>query len=194
MKAPLAALSIAVLIPVGAQAQIPLEPPRYGLEASRQHSPGGRTPLIAYSREVSGRWITEFYAMSRLDGESEPVVFARRALDSYDGQEQIRWADSRVCPGMIPQLLRANRFPLPSVLIPLDEASRAQRAAIGPPSPPAADGPGPYVFWAMTFGAGHEARFWTYGGPWHDWANQMEHTLKHCWGDEIPTVGRQRGS
>ena len=188
MRLPLAFVFIGALLPTLSQAQVPVGPPRYGLEASRQHSPGG-IPLIGYSREVSGRWITEFYAMSRLNAESDPVIFARRALDSYEAQEQIQWADSRACPDLIPMLLRANDLPLPSVIIPLDESSRARRAVAGHPTPPAADGPGPYVFWTIAFGpVGNDVRFSTYGGPWHDWANEMEISLTPCWGDQMPSM------
>lgn len=183
-------LSVASLfVPSSALAQSPAEPPRYGLEASWEHAPGG-FPLIGYSREVSGRWITEFYAMARLNAETEPVIFARRALDSYVAQEHIRWADSRTCPSLIPQLLRANDLPMPIVIIPLDDSSRARRDTTGPPAVAAPDGPGPFVFWAISFGqAGREVRFSTYGGPWHAWANVMESNLERCWSDEKPRIG-----
>ena len=194
MKALLAIVVLNGFSPALAQAQIAVAPPRYGLEASREHSPDGRNPLIAYSREIGGRWVTEFYSMSRLNAESDPVIVARRALDSYEAQEHVQWADSRTCPGLIPDLLRANDFTLPIVLIPLDEASRARRAAIGYPAPPAPDGPGPYVFWATTFGTvGNELRFSTFGGAWHDWANQMENTLEPCWNDAMPTTPPRDG-
>lgn len=181
MHAPLLIAFVSALSPMLESGQTPVGPPRYGLDASWQHSPGG-VPLMAYSREVSGRWITEFYAMSGLNAASDPVVFARRALDSYEAQEQVQWADSRTCPGLIPLLLRGNDIALPSLVIPLDEASRAERATLGPPAPPMPDGPGPYVFWAMAAGPlGHEVRFSTYGGSWHRWANEMEAELKSCW-------------
>lgn len=180
----------AALLSAAPHVQTAVTPPRYGLDASREHSPGG-IPLIAYSAEGNGRWITEFYVMSGLNGGSDPVVFARRALDSYEAQEQVQWADSRTCHGLIPHLLRGNDIALPSLVIPLDEASRAERATLGPPAPPMPDGPGPYVFWAMAAGpVGHEVRFSTYGGPWHQWANQMSGELRSCWSSERPTYTR----
>jgi len=192
MSRALALILTAMLFPSVALAQLPVGPPRYGFQASQQHSPGG-FPLLGYSREISGRWITEFYAMSRLNAESEPVVFARQALDSYESQEHIRWADSRNCPALMPQLLRANDLALPVVLIPLDEPSRTRRSIIGSPAAPAADGPGPYVFWAIAFGpAGGELRLSTFGGPWHAWANDMEADLQPCWADEMPRIGPAR--
>ncbi|MFJ6025386.1 hypothetical protein ACIQC9_12420 [Brevundimonas sp. NPDC092305] len=171
-------------------AQLPVSPPRYGSDASWEHSRGGAL-LIGYASEGSGRWISEFYLMPGLSAGGEPVVFARRALDSWDAQEQIRWADSRTCEGMLSTLRLVDQLEMPVVVMPLDDQARARRRALGHSTPPMPDGPGPMVFWAPSAGpVGVEFRLTTYGGPWPEWAGAMSRVLAPCWTDEVPSRGR----
>lgn len=165
-----------------------MRPPRIGLEASWRHNPGG-IPVIGYSRSAGGRLNTEFYLMGSFAREpaAPAVVFARRALDSYEAQEQIRWADSRTCPGLVEAMLAANDLPLPLVILPLDERSRARAREAGSSTPPAADGPGPHVFWAPARGpVALGIQFETYGGVWVDWSNGVDRVLEPCWSDDPP--------
>lgn len=182
-------LLAALALPLPAIAQSPeaVSPPRYGVAASQYRAPpspdGGRL-LVGYASNDSGRWITEFWLVS-----TEPtVIFVRTALDAWEGQEQIQWADSRTCSGLVPILLRANELRVPGLIIPLDDASRARSGDYPPPAPPAADGPGPWVFWAPgKGGAALDVQFSSYGGPWVEWSMSLRTALQSCWTSEPPT-------
>lgn len=184
-------LFVAMLVPSLALAQVPVSPPRYGMVASHEHSPGGSL-LIAYSREINGRWISESYLMQRAGPEAEAVVFVRRALDSYDGQEYIQWADSRACKDLITRLRNANLLEMPTLVLPLDDDTRERGRAVGIHPPPAADGGGPYVFWGPAVGTGKDFQISAYAGPWHAWADEMELTLGTCWRDYQPSLDVMR--
>jgi hypothetical protein len=165
-----------------------MRPPRIGLEASSLHNPGG-IPVMGYSRTAGGRLNTEFYLMGSWGREpaGPAVVFVRRALDSYEAQEQIQWADSRTCPGLVEALLAANDLPLPLMILPLDEASRASAREAGYSTPPAADGPGAHVFWAPARGpVANSIQFSTFGGAWVEWSNGVDRVLEPCWSDDQP--------
>jgi hypothetical protein len=163
-------------------------PPRYGVEASRRNNPGGGF-VIGYAENRGGRWITEFYSMRPWAGNpaQDAVVFVRRALDAYEAQEQVEWADSRTCLGLVEAMLSANDRPLPTLIIPLDEASRTRGREAGFPAPPIPDGSGPHVFWAPTWGpVASNIQFSAYGGPWVEWSESVDLVLDPCWQDERP--------
>ena len=189
----LRAISIACAVlswPALAMAQEPdaVSPPRYGMRASYDHAPQGAL-VIAFARSDPARWITEFWVVSSgwMREGVDPVVFARRALDSWDGQEQIKWADSRDCPGLVEALLSANELRVPGVIVPLDDQSRSQAREAGYSSPPAPDGVGPHVFWAPGRGpAGLEVQFSAYGGPWVEWSNATASVTESCWQSQRP--------
>lgn len=165
-------------------------PPRIGVVASWRNSPGGGL-VIGYAQNSGGRWITEFYSMSpwAADPAIEAVVFVRRALDAYEAQEQIRWADSRTCPGLVEAMLPANDLPLPALILPLDEGSRIRGRDAGYPPPPAPDGPGPHIFWAPARGPmAMDLQFSANGGAWVDWARSVDRVLEPCWRDERPVA------
>lgn len=180
----LALAALTLPLPAIAQAPGAVSPPRYGVAASYNRAPpdGGRL-LVGYARNDPGRWITEFWLVS-----TEPtVVFARTALDAWEGQEQIRWADSRTCSSIVPILLRANELTVPALLIPLDDASRARARDYQPPAPPIPDGGGPWVFWAPgRGGSAMDVQFSAYGGPWVDWGASLRTALQSCWTAEPP--------
>ncbi|WGM30054.1 hypothetical protein [Brevundimonas sp. NIBR11] len=174
----------------GRQAREPEQPhpPRIGISASHAHNPGGGL-VIGYATHRGGRWVSEFYSMGAWPSNpaAEPVIFVRRALDSWEVQEQIQWADSRTCSGLTEVLRPANDLALPILILPLDEASRMRIRETAPPPPPMADGPGPHIFWAPGRGqTGHEIQFSSFGGPWVDWANSVDRVLEPCWQDERP--------
>jgi hypothetical protein len=164
-----------------------IRPPRIGVNASYAHNPGGIL-IVGYAAAASGTWISEFYLMSGMrEPGPDPVVFVRRALDSYEAQEQIRWADSRTCPGLISALLPANDLPLPTFILPLDQTSRTRAWDMGPSAPPSPDGPGPHTFWGPSRGpAGSTIEFSSFGGPWVDWARSLDRVLEPCWSDARP--------
>ena len=146
--------------------------------------------IAGYAEALSGTWISEFYLLNnwRLPGQPA-VVFARRALDSYEAQEQIRWADSRTCPGLISALAAANALPLPTFILPLDETERTRARGLGPGAAPMPDGPGPHTFWGRAWGeAGMTIQFSTYGGPWVEWARSVNSILEPCWQDQQPVL------
>lgn len=182
---PLAFAALALPLPVLAQSPQTISPPRYGVAASHDRAPAAGRLVIGYASNDPGRWITEFWSMS-----SQPtVVFARTALDAWEGQEQIRWADSRTCPGLIAILLEANALSVPGLIVPLDEGSRARARQVPPPAPPALDGPGPgaWVFWAIgSGGSALDVQFSAYGGPWVDWGRRLRTALHSCWAADQP--------
>ncbi len=195
----LAILTVAwIVVATSAAAQTVSEapPPRYGVDASSRHAPRGYL-LLGYARSDPARWITEFWSVSvpdQRDQEKPTVVFARRALDAWKGQEQIQWADSRSCSGMIETLLEVNALDVPMIILPLDEAARGRRGNSGLPNIPAPDALGPYVFWAPGWGASAEdIQFTTYGGPWADWTERASSVMQSCWVSERPTYPSQRG-
>jgi hypothetical protein len=182
------AIAMAISSPSFAQSPEAVSPPRYGVRASQEHAPRGSL-LVAFAENNPSRWITEFWTVSPgwMAPGAKPVVFARRALDAWNGQEQREWADSRACSGLIEALLGANDLPLPGVMMPLDEASRLWAREIGFGAPLVPDGPGPSVFWAPGRGqAGMEVQFSAYRGPWVDWRNHVVSILRSCWQSEQP--------
>lgn len=192
MKLPVA-LTFAILgIATAAHSQNMVRAPRYGMAASQEHSPGGQL-LIGYSRERYGRWISESYVMPFQADTEERVVFVRQALDSFNAQEQIRWADSRRCEGLIETLTKAESLEMPQLVFPINRASMERANQIGYPLPAMPDGPGPYVFWAPAFGlAATDFQLSAYRGPWHDWADEMERVLGLCWQAEQPKFSANR--
>lgn len=181
-------LATALPSPTLAQSPEAVSPPRYGVRASQEHAPRGSL-VVAFAENNPARWITEFWTVSPgwMAPGANPVIFARRALDAWNGQEQIQWADSRSCSGLVEALLGANDLPLPGVIVPLDEASRVRARESGFGSPSAPDGPGPSVFWAPGRGqAGMEVQFSAYGGPWVEWHQHVGSILKSCWQSEKP--------
>jgi len=182
------AIAAALSSPCFAQSPESISPPRYGVRASQEHAPSGNF-LVAFAENNPGRWITEFWTVypSWKNPNARPVVFARRALDAWNGQEQVQWADSRTCSGLVEGLLGANDLPLPGVIVALDEGSRLRARESGVGAPPRADGPGPSVFWAPGRGpAGMEVQFSAYGGPWVEWSKQVASILRSCWQSERP--------
>jgi hypothetical protein len=183
-----ASLIMGLSSPAGAMGPEGPTPPRYGVSASAKHAVRGNL-LIAFAENNPGRWITEFWAVSPnwMAPGAKPIVLARRALDAWNGQEQIQWADSRTCSGLVEALITANNLPLPDVIVPLDESSRSQARESGIGAPAIPDGYGPSVFWAPGRGQpAVEFQFSAYRGPWVDWQAQVLATTNNCWQSDQP--------
>lgn len=161
-------------------------PPRIGVNASQAHNPGGGLVIGYAGYRLGGRWVSEFYSMGAWASNpaAEPILFVRRALDSWEAQEQIRWADSRTCPGLVAALRPANDLALPLLILPLDEASRTRRLEAGYTPPPS---PNSYEFWSPASGPlGNSLQFAANGGPWTDWAQSVDRVLEPCWQENRP--------
>lgn len=184
----LAVTAAALAFPALSQARQSSSPPRYGVSASHERAPTGGRLVIGYATNDPGRWITEFWSMT-----SRPtVVFARAALDAWEGEEQVRWADSRTCPGLVQTLLEANRLTVPSLIVALDQEAQARSRKSGRPAPPQPDRPGPWVFWAPAQGgSATDVQFSAYGGPWVDWSGRVNTALQPCWSGEMPVGALQ---
>lgn len=149
--------------------------------SSVRQEPSDGVFVGGYSVDQSGVWITEFY--SRQDGfpSEAPSYFARRALSTPAGPEQIRWAASESCPAMKDVLGGLSDLPAVAIRVP----GMSVYSSLLPMAPVTMDGAsytiwgngrqadGAFVSMTMSSGGGAIARF----------VEAADRQMADCWKD-----------
>ncbi|HWQ86016.1 hypothetical protein [Brevundimonas sp.] len=158
-------------------------PPQDNLVSSSvRHEPSDGVFVGGYSVERSGLWVTEFYSRQGggLPGDV-PAYFARRALNTPEGPDQIRWAVSESCPEMKDVLGGLSDLPALAIRVPGISAY----SSLLPTGPMTMDGAsyavwgngrqadGAFVSMTMSSGGGAIARF----------VEAADRQMADCWKD-----------
>lgn len=92
-----------------------------------------------------------------------------------------------VFAGLASALLPANDHPLPTFVLPLDQASRTRVRDMGYPAPPSPDGPGPHTFRGPGRGpSGSISQVSSFGGPWINRDRASDRVVEPCREDMQP--------
>lgn len=71
-----------------------------------------------YSVDRSGVWTTEFFSRQGGRAGDPPAYFARHALSTPNGPDQVRWAVSESCPAMKEVLAGLSDLPAVAIRVP----------------------------------------------------------------------------
>lgn len=157
------------------------EPPANPVTSGVRQEPSDGVFVGGYSVDRSGLWVTEFY--SRQGGRSGdvPAYFARRALSTPIGLDQIRWADSESCPEVKDVLGGLNDLPAVAIRVP----GMSTYSSLSPIAPMIMDGAS-YAVWGngrQADGSFVNVTMSSTGGAIATFVEAADRSMAGCWKD-----------